>query len=297
MTMTPRTSTFEIAGPVNVHLRHVSGRVTVTTSGSPQCTVTLTAHTPEGQSLVDTATIEMSHRTEPAHLVVKVGNDGRSGNRSLLTLFWVFKVGIGKAMSNHDVDVHIEVPAGTSIDLKTVSGQVDCTGATLERAELTSVSGDLMCAVAQGPTQLKSTSGAIAIGAVHGPLDAKTVSGSVRTGPVHGAVDIKTVSGSVTTCIAAPAPVATKTVSGDIIINVVPDLAVSVDAKSVSGRLRSTIALADEEPTPRAVVVKGVAVAASTKSGTTQPPAVDGVVGINAQSVSGDILIQTLTNA
>ena len=297
MTTTPRVSTFDVTGGLHVRLRHMTGEITVTRSSAAQCTVTLTPRSPEAQPLVDSATIAFDGRDSTAELDIKVGRDRPSVDGGVMTVFWGFKFNMDKPRLKHEVDVLLEVPEGTSVDVKTVSGDLHCTRASLGGAELTSVSGNLTCDALHGSARVKSTSGTITLGDVRGAVDIKTVSGSVSTGAVHGEVDIKTVSGSIAACVAVPAPVAAKTISGDIVISVVPGLTVAVDAKSISGRLRSTIELnRGAEPEVHSYAVGAVVWSASPK-----PPAAPapegGVVGINAQSVSGDILIQTAPSA
>ncbi|NBU30221.1 MAG: hypothetical protein EBS41_01710 [Actinobacteria bacterium] len=293
MTTTPRHEAFEIDRPLTIRLKHISGDVTVTASASSQCRVTLTAHSPEAQTLVDEAQIEFSTVGSVADVDINVGRDGQSVNRGVLTLFWVFKHGIQNAKANNSVDVHLEVPEGTSVNLSSISGDIDSSAAVTGRTELKSVSGYLRSGLVHGSAQLKTTSGAIEVLDVLGSLEATSVSGSVKTGAVHGAIDIKTVSGSISTCIAVPASVFAKTVSGSIEINVTPGLPVSVDAKSVSGRLRSTIALDESLQSAPSVDSRifGAAPSPATSSRTTSAEA---SVSLSSQSVSGNILIQTL---
>ncbi len=295
MSLTPRSVSYDLDRPLQVRLKHVSGRVSITTSQSASCRVVLTAQTAAGQKLVDAAVIRFDAKAPVADLELKVGRS-HAGNTTEMRVLWG-AMRFPSTAANSAVDIALEVPDGTLLELKTVSGEVDCSVVSLGRLDYSSVSGDLTCASVGGSAQLKSVSGALVIQAVNGSLQAKTVSGSVRTGAVHGSIDIESVSGSVSSCIAVPAAVSAKTLSGDMVISVVPDLPVTVDAKSVSGKLRSTIALeVQPEPEFRSVLGGAVMWQASPDLDDAPLPS-DRVVAITAKSVSGDILIQTLPSA
>ena len=295
MTHTPLIASYDLDRPLQVRLKHVSGRITVTTSTSATCRVSLSAHAPAGQRLVDSATIRFDASSQVAALDIKVGPDKARGNTTQMSVLWgAFK--IPSTAQDSSVDVVLEVPEGTILDLKTVSGDVDCSQALLGRMDFSSVSGDLTCAAVQGSAQLKSVSGTLTVHTVRGPLRASTVSGSVRTGAVHGSIEIETVSGSVSSCIAVPADVTTKTLSGDIVVSVVPDLPVAVDAKSVSGKLRSTIALDVEPEAEVHSMLAGAVMWQKSAKPLDAPTTADSVVSISAKSLSGDILIQTLAS-
>ena len=155
----------------------------------------------------------------------------------------------------------------------------------------------MKCGAINGPALIKTTSAAAELGEVHGRLEAKSVSGSLRTGVVHGDIEVKGVSGSVTTCIGVPGRVQAKTVSGDITVTVVPGMNVAVDAKSVSGSLRSTIPLDTVEPDVRSYLGGAVLIGDDPKPPSPIADAPYGVVEISAQSISGDVFIGTLANA
>jgi len=292
MTQTPRIATYQLDRPLIVRLKHVSGNIRVNTSDSAECRVTLTSSTAAGQRLIDSADITFNAHSPVAELDIRVGGEKFSGRNLQINVLW----GAFKFPKGEQVDVSIDVPVGTSLDVKTVSGDVDAGSADIAHLDFSSVSGDLACAALHGSAQLKTVSGGLVCGPIHGSLQAKTASGSVRTDAVHGSIDISTVSGSVSSCIAVPADVQTKTVSGDIVISVVPDLPVAVDARSVSGKLRSTIAL-DIDPEPQVRSVLGGAIMWESSESQDLPKPGHAVVSITAKSVSGDVLIQTLANA
>lgn len=293
MSLTPRIAAYKLDRLLRVRLKHVSGSVRVSSGGTSECRVTLSSTTAAGQRLVDSSDITFNANSPVAELDIQVGREKFSGKNAQVNILW----GAFKRPGRESVDVNIEVPAGTALDVKTISGDVECSSAEIAQLDFSSVSGDLKCAALHGSAQLKTVSGRLSCGPIQGSLQAKTTSGSVQTEAVHGSIDIATVSGSVSSCIAIPADVQTKTVSGDIVISIVPDLAVAVDARSISGKLRSTIAL-DSDPQPEARSFLGGAIQWQASFEPRElPTASDEVVSISAKSVSGDILIQTLTNA
>ena len=291
MTHSPRQEEFHLDKPLHVRLKHVTGSVTVVTTIESKCRLTLSAETPKGQKIVDSAVASLETRGSVAELDVRVGKDGDLGKGLELRLFGIYS---GTSVAHRAaVNVLLEVPAGTSIDVKTVSGDVDCTAAAFGRIDFASVSGNLRCAPVDGSAKLQSVSGSLQLGAVRGSLDVETVSGAVTTGPVHGPIDIKTMSGAVRSCIAIPAPVAMKTVSGDIAISVVPDLVVAVDARSISGKVRSTIDLEGDPASEERSWLGGAVVWQPSPAPLKAPEQPAGLVSISAKSVSGDILVQT----
>lgn len=84
---------------------------------------------------------------------------------------------------------------------------------------ITSISGSLRMADADGQTKVTSISGSVTIGNVGGPLQARSISGSLQVGNVGAEVRVASVSGSVE----------------------VAQLNSSLDVSSVSGNVKATV--------------------------------------------------------
>lgn len=155
--------------------------------------------------------------------------------------------------------------------VQTVSGDV-----TVDRvartAKIRSVSGDVRVETAKEDVSVQLVSGDVEIGSADGEVDVASVSGDLTIGDARGGVSAKSTSGDVIVRRAWDGAVRCHTVSGDVIVGVAPGRGVSVDARSVSGELRSEIDLDDERGAGG-----------------------DGVVKINVNSMSGDVLIARAT--
>ena len=269
MNTTPKVCAFPVTQPLLVHLDNVAGDITFRTTNTAECVVTLTAHSPEAQQLVDKATIAFKNAGTRDELTIEVRREGTQSSEGFRSLLLLLKNGFEGR--KHSVDVDVQAPAGTSVDIKTVSGDLDLTRLAVGDVKVTAISGDITATNINGSAKFKTTSGDITVGDVRGGLKVETVSGDLCTGLVHGPIKTKAVSGDVAVSPAVVAPVECRTVSGDVRIDLVPGLAVDVNARSVSGRLHSSISLSG---TPGA-----------TESS---------MAALNLSSVSGDITIRTL---
>jgi DUF4097 and DUF4098 domain-containing protein YvlB len=98
-------------------------------------------------------------------------------------------------------DLKIRVPAGSSLDIGTVSASIDVQGVRGEQ-DLTSVSGRIDAELAGTELSAESVSGKIVITQAKGArgdaeVDASTVSGNILLKGVSGEVEIESVSGAV----------------------------------------------------------------------------------------------------
>ena len=270
MNTTPRICAFPVTQPLLVHLDNVAGDITFRNANTAECVVNLTAHSPEAQQLVDTATIAFRNAGTRDELTIEVRRDGTQSFEGFRSLLLQLK----KVLQGGSVTIDVQAPAGTSVEIKTVSGDIDLTRLAVGDVKITAISGDITAAGVDGSAEFKTTSGDINVGDIRGGLKVETVSGDLRTGLVHGPIKTKAVSGDVAVSPAVVAPVECRTVSGDVSIDLVPGLAVDVNARSVSGRLHSSISL-------------------SGTPGETE----SSMAALNLSSVSGDISIRTLATA
>lgn len=93
-------------------------------------------------------------------------------------------------------DLQISVPAGSRLDVQTVSADITVTDVTGD-VELESVSGDIEVGGRPARVRAKCISGDITIAASAGPVRANSVSGRITVHEVTGRFDVGTISGGV----------------------------------------------------------------------------------------------------
>ncbi len=161
---------------------------------------------------------------------------------------------------NVSVDYKLWVPAGASVEVKSISGDVNLeaiggaakarviSGSVVLRkaaagADLTTVSGDLTLEDVAGNVYLKTVSGDIAIDRVKGSIEAESVSGGVEMREVSGAagVNAKTLSGDVDYRgqLEAKGRYSLKSHSGNVTMSLPENAAFSFDAETFSGVIDS----------------------------------------------------------
>lgn len=148
--------------------------------------------------------------------------------------------------------VAVRVPADSVLTVDTDAATV-ATHGRLTEVDYTSVSGDLSVDRAQRVTagttsgdittqyshtaRLRTISGDIRVSRV-ADLTANTVSGDARVAALAGTADINTISGDIRVTAVTNSTVHAHAVSGDITVNAADGIAVSGNARSVSGRER-----------------------------------------------------------
>lgn len=158
-------------------------------------------------------------------------------------------------------DLDLKVPAGSSIVIEAVSGDIELEGVRGElriatvsgdieadifggRSELSTTSGDVVASGhgEAGELTLRSTSGDVEVVNVAGELDASTVSGdlAIRQGQLRY-VDLNVTSGDIDLRNAATsdARISADTVSGTIDLKVPTDFAGYVNATTFNGSIRN----------------------------------------------------------
>ncbi len=178
-------------------------------------------------------------------------------------------------VGNVDISLPSADLAAQTIDgdlrVQTVSGDV-----TVDRvsgsARVRSVSGDVRVEEVGADVSVQLVSGDVEIGSAQRGVDVASVSGEVTVGDAHDGVSAKSTSGDVDVRRVWAGSVRCHTVSGNVTVGVAPGRGVSVEARSVSGELRSEIDLDGERGGGGSDVVR-----------------------ITVNSMSGDVLIARAT--
>jgi DUF4097 and DUF4098 domain-containing protein YvlB len=285
--------TFETEGRVGLNVVNAVGRVSIAATETSSTHVTLEADTPEGEQLVERATVECVPFN--GGTVVSVRIPHRHGpkfmRRNGVTVTVTLPAGADVEVVTASADVFLTGELG-DLKLTTANGDVDADARSGEvmaktasgdvvigwaRGPVTfkSASGDLRVAQSDGGLTVATASGSIEVGAVTGRVEVRGTSGDVRFGHVAGDARIVAVSGDVRVSSYAAGRLHVRSVSGDVSVGIAPGANFSIDAESMSGQVRSDIPLHD------------------APSGVGGSPE----VAVTARTVSGEVIIERAADA
>lgn len=166
-----------------------------------------------------------------------------------------------KAGRSEGSDLEIRIPAGSSLDVRTVSASIKCTGVT-GRQWLNSISGDVSCEIDDSDLEAETVSGSLqvsgseqptvlALKTVSGSIEAIGVSGELEAGSVSGRIEVEagmldrarlgTTSGRITLDggLASGGRFDLSTTSGRVSVTLDHDADLDLDAQSFSGRIEN----------------------------------------------------------
>lgn len=157
----------------------------------------------------------------------------RDGNRVTIKVKVPRRSGRGIAS-----DLHIQVPQGSSIDVGTVSADIDVTEVQGEQG-LNTVSGDVNTEAFGNDISAESVSGDIEVSGQKkdAETDASTVSGNVTLFRVAGAVEAASVSGDVIVDEGSFDRASLETVNGDIVFHSDVRNGGKISAETVNGNI------------------------------------------------------------
>jgi DUF4097 and DUF4098 domain-containing protein YvlB len=232
-----RRESFSTTAPVQVNIVTRSGDVTVLAHDGRSLEVTLSAGSSKYEQSLDAA--EITFDVENGHLNIRSQPHDFDGSlRSL-----------GKAVKeswfdfgNSDPDVVVVVPVGSSIDAKSMSGNVTVHGSQGE-VNVSSISGDVTATDSCESLTARTTSGDVNSGRVRDVLKCHSVSGDINCLGAASRTEVNSASGDITLSADQPGNVTVKSVSGDVKVRVARGLAVDVNGNSVSGDLGTNIDL------------------------------------------------------
>jgi DUF4097 and DUF4098 domain-containing protein YvlB len=187
-------SSFDTTGPINLKIELLVGDVTLTAADGPATTVRLLPRGKNGAEMAEKFTVE-AHGNDVVVLAPKIRD----------TFF-----GLG---SKGSVDVEVELPSGSAVDVRTGAGDVAAAG-LLGDVRATTGAGDLTLHEV-GTASLKSGSGDISLQSTRGDASAKTGSGDISIGSAGGRLDLVSGSGDIS-LRRSDAGVKARTGSGDL---------------------------------------------------------------------------------
>jgi DUF4097 and DUF4098 domain-containing protein YvlB len=174
--------------------------------------------------------------------------------------------GLGR-LTGGDLDVQLDVPTGTSVEVDTGSADARLDGSLGDVAfksgagdvRIAETSGDVVAKVASGDLSagtiagdltFHSASGDANVSAVGGGIVARTASGDVHVGVVGTSAQATTVSGDIEIGSLSVGTTNLRSVSGDVEVGVERGIAVYLDLMSTSGDVSSELEDGDGGATP-----------------------------------------------
>jgi Putative adhesin len=163
----------------------------------------------------------------------------------------------------------ITAPTGTSLEASVASADVSGTG-SFGGIEVRSASGDVLFEEVAGFATIKTASGDVRLGGAGRGADVKSASGDVRLGRVEerlratlvsgdlkvdsvaGSTHASTVSGDIRLGNVGRGDATLRSVSGDMVVEVVPGCSVWLDVSSLSGDTSSELDLGEAPAAQRA---------------------------------------------
>jgi DUF4097 and DUF4098 domain-containing protein YvlB len=229
------------------------------------------------------------HGTNDARLVVR-SRDGRaldeaveveaSPSRVLIRdAAGEFRLGPIRLPSRRSADLDLEVPRGTTLAVRSLSGDLDATGIR-GTSRWTTASGDIRLVVETGPVSIETMSGdALLTGEGSLAVTARTVSGDLRlSAPLLDGMDLASTSGDVRVEgeLRAGARHVIASVSGDV--HLATGSPVRIDTRTIAGDVRATGPHRTEGGRGRRIVVVGA-----------------GSTPVEIRTTSGDISLRALS--
>ncbi len=218
---TPINETRALNAEGQVHVENIKGRIIVRTWANPQVRVTGTL----GKGVEK---LNITGDARSLNIQVKYPNSrggwnlwGRDDNRTEPT------------------NLEITIPKRASVDIDSVSADVDVQQMAGRRLAVSSVSGNVVVSASSpGEASFENVSGDTSLRITSGKVRVESVSGDVRLqGGLGGEVDLASVSGNVGLVAQALDRLEVSTVSGDATLSAALKQAGTIKAETLSGTL------------------------------------------------------------
>jgi DUF4097 and DUF4098 domain-containing protein YvlB len=217
---TPINQTRPLAVDGRVHIENLKGRVVVRTWAQPQ--VRITGSLGRGVEKLD-----VSGSGQSLDIVVEYPDHGGGWH-------W------GKKDDTEPTILEVTIPNRASLDIETVSADIDVQQMAGRKLAAESVSGSItVTASSPGQADFENVSGNTLLRLTTANLDASAVSGDIRaSGGITGEVELETVSGDIELGAQALDRLAVNPVSGDAILRAALRPGAQVKGETLSGELR-----------------------------------------------------------
>jgi DUF4097 and DUF4098 domain-containing protein YvlB len=258
-------TTYETPNNVRLDLSVAAGAIELQTEERATTTVELEPMSGDAQALIDATEVECKEESGGHRVRVHVPTNKnlwqKLGRGGAVRIRVVAPTGASVEASTASADVTLAGELG-AVDVKTASGDLAASGATVDTARFKTASGQVRFGHARSKVDVGSASGSITLAEADGAVDAKTMSGNVTVERAHGDVRAATMSGDVFLGGLSQGTVDAKSMSGDVVMDVVPGVRVWMDLSTLSGRAQSELDEGDETKGDAQLHLR-----ASTKSG------------------------------
>ena len=232
---------FPVSGPITLDARLPAGHIQITATGTELATVTLRSDSKRGEQLIGETEVTF----DAGNLTVSVPERIR-------------------LLSSTSLDLAVQLPAGSTVRLRTASADVRCHG-ELGGLEVKSASGEVHAELVTGDVKVDTASGDIELGDVTGDVRVTTASGDasvehsggmltmnsasgeLRALRADGSAAARSASGGVMIASMSSGRADLSTVSGDINVAVRPGTGVYLDLFAMSGDVRSDLNATGED--------------------------------------------------
>lgn len=258
---------FDTPAPILATIDIPGGEVWITASDRADTVVEVRPRSESEDVDVQTAQETQVDYAQGRLLVKAPRNKGR---------WWLFEWGRGA------VEVTVELPAGSRVDIDAYVAEVHCQGRlgetkvksssgvtrfdqtgrlrlrtagdiSVERAagqaDVTTADGDIWIGEIDGPAVLSTSNGDITVGEVHGDARLKTASGDLTVDRAHAGVNARTPSGEIRIGEVARGEAALETASGGVEVGIREGSAAWLDVRTGYGSVRNALDAADS-PAP-----------------------------------------------
>ena len=248
---TPINETRPLAADGSVSIDNVKGRIVVRTWAQPQVKI--------GGSLgAGVEKLEIDGDGKSLHIEVKYPrNDngfrlwGDTGRAEPTVLEVTVPQRASLDIDSVSADVDVQQAAGRRLSVESVSGQVSVTASSPGEAKIESVSGDILLRMTTPSAHVESVSGDVDLqGGLTGEVHLETVSGNAKlVARSLRQLEMSTVSGdlNVQTALTPDATVKSESVSGDLTLALPRDTGAQLHVETFSGDIDSPVGQVERE--------------------------------------------------
>jgi DUF4097 and DUF4098 domain-containing protein YvlB len=237
-------TTYDTPQKVRLDLSVAAGAIELQTEERATTTIELEPISGDAQALIDATELDCKEESGGHRLRVHVPTHknlrqmfGRGGSVRIRVLA---PEGASVEATTASADITLAGTLG-AVDVKTASGDIAATEATADTMRIKTASGDVRFGRSLSKADVGSASGTITLGETSGSAEAQTASGDVTVEHANGAVRAATMSGDVFLGALSEGAVDAKSMSGNVVMDVVPGVRVWMDLSTLSGHAQSDL--------------------------------------------------------
>ncbi len=239
---TPINQTRPLPIDGSVHIENVKGKVIVRTWAQPQVKITGSLGKGAEKLLIEGSANSLDISVKYPNGGWKLwGNDGGSSEPTVLEITLPNRASVDVNTVSADIDV--QQMAGRKLEVQSVSGSITITASSPGQASVESVSGDAIVRITTSRLDASSVSGKLrASGGITGDVKMETVSGDMELGALGlDRLELSTVSGDATlhAALRPNGKFKAETLSGDLSLRMPANSSARLYVETFSGDIRS----------------------------------------------------------